>query len=250
MGLFDTINFAFNNYSSNLAALNSYAFSSGGFSSYAPLFNFNGGGNSYFFGGGSYTPYFFSAPKANSYNFSFTPSTKSYSSSGSSFGNLTLKRSATGDLQRDLVNNACSWIGKVNNDATGNRLFSPNGRSQAWCADFVTYNTKQTFGNKLPSSFGSSSVSGLMNWGKNNNCYIDVASTSNKADFIAQNVKPGDLMIEKRGGKSHTGIVTKVNSDGSFETVEGNTSNKVAKRRYSANSSTLSGFVSLDKYVA
>ena len=55
-------------------------------------------------------------------------------------------------------------------------------------------------------------------------------------------------MIEKRGGKSHTGIVTKVNPDGSFETVEGNTSNSVGARKYSANSPTLSGFISLEQY--
>ncbi len=247
MGLFDSINFAFSNYCGNWFAPAAYSSFSSGFTSYPPLFNFNS--NNYYFGGISNNSYYFAPTKTNSYDFSFsTPSYNNYSAKKSTFGDLTLKRSATGDLQRDLVNNACSWIGKVNNDATGNRLFSPNGRSQAWCADFVTYNTRKTFGSKLPSSFGSSSVSGLMSWGKNNNCYIDVASASNKADYIAQNVKPGDLMIEKRGGKSHTGIVTKVNSDGSFETVEGNTSNKVATRKYSANSSTLSGFVSLDKY--
>ena len=55
-------------------------------------------------------------------------------------------------------------------------------------------------------------------------------------------------MIEKNGGKSHTGIVTKVNSDGSFEVVEGNCSNKVAIQKYKATSPTLSGFISMDKY--
>ncbi|MCM1010575.1 MAG: CHAP domain-containing protein [Fusobacterium sp.] len=243
MGLFDSINL-FNN-TNWLFTPMSYGYAPSSFSSFAPLFNFNSG-NRYYFGSTSSNSYYF-PPAQKSYNFDFS----SYSSSkpNSTFGNLTFKRSATGDLQRDLVNNALSWVGKVNNDATGNRLFS-NGKSQAWCADFVTYNTRKTFGSKLPSSFGSSSVSGLMNWGKNNNCYLDVTSASNKADFIAQNVKVGDIMIEKRGGKSHTGIVTKVNSDGSFETVEGNTSDKVAERKYTANSSTLSGFVALDKYVA
>lgn len=151
-------------------------------------------------------------------------------------------------LQLKLVSKAKSYIGKVNSDAEGNRLFSPNGTSQAWCADFVTYNTKATFGNKLPQSFGSSSVSGLRSWAESNDCYLKVPS-SGKAEYISKNIKPGDIMIEKSGGKSHTGIVTKVNSDGSFETVEGNCSNKVKTMKYSANSSTLSGFISLAKYV-
>lgn len=252
----------------------SYSSYSSAFTSFPPLFKFNS--TSFIprfsfsnFGSSlsSYRPASFnmfslgrfSAPKSNFYNFSFS-GTRSYSAGRSysvssapvsNFGSLTtVKRSATGNLQRDLVNNSLAWVGKVNNDAAGNRLFSPSGKSQAWCADFVTYNTRQTFGNKLPSSFGSSSVSGLRDWGKSNNCYLDVTAASNKSQYIAQNVKPGYIMIEKRGGKSHTGIVTKVHSDGSFETVEGNTSNKVGKRKYSANSSTLSGFISLDKYAA
>ena len=72
----------------------------------------------------------------------------------------------------------------------------------------------------LPSFTHISSVNGLREWGEKNGCYRKVPS-SGKASYIAQNIKPGDIMIEKNGGKSHTGIVTKVNSDGSFETVEG-----------------------------
>lgn len=259
--LFSSTPASFRTYSSTFTSFPPlFSFNS---TSFTPRFSFSGFGSSL----GSYRPAStnlfsfggFSAPKSNLYNFSFSGASRSYStgrsytagaSTASNFGSLTVKRSATGDLQRDLVNNSLAWVGKVNNDATGNRLFSPGGRTQHWCADFVTYNTKQTFGSKLPSSFGSSSVSGLMSWGKSNNCYLDVASSSNKSQYIAQNVKPGDIMIEKRGGKSHTGIVTKVNSDGSFETVEGNTSNKVGKRKYNANSRTLSGFINLDRYAA
>lgn len=248
-------------------------------SSFMPRLSFSGSGSSL----GTYKPLSFnmfsfnrfSTPTPNFYNFSFSGTSGGYSfgrgfsgrysfssSTAPAFGSLTsITRSATGNLQRDLVNNALSWVGKVNSDAAGNRLFSPGGKSQAWCADFVTYNTKKTFGSKLPSDFGvfrdkngqvygPSAVRGLQGWAGDNNCYLDVTAASNKSQYIAQNVKPGDIMIEKRGGKSHTGIVTKVHSDGSFETVEGNTSHKVGKRKYSANSSTLSGFISLDKYAA
>lgn len=149
-------------------------------------------------------------------------------------------------LLSDLAVKAKSYVGKVNSDKEGNRLFS-NGQKQAWCADFVTKVTKDTFGSKLPSSFGSSAVSELRNWGIQNNCYTEMPA-SEKAKFIADNVKVGDIMIEKEGGKSHTGIVTKVNKDGSFETVEGNCDDKVQTRSYTADSNTLSGFVSLEKY--
>ncbi len=162
--------------------------------------------------------------------------------------NPEIKRNTTSsNLQLALADKAKSYVGKVNSDEEGNRLFS-NGRKQAWCADFVSTITKETYGSKLPSSFQHfSAVDEIRNWGENNNCYLSVPSV-NKAEFIAKKVKVGDIMIEKRGGKSHTGIVTKVNSDGSFEVVEGNSGNKVATQKYQANSSTLSGFVSLDRY--
>lgn len=218
------------------------------YSSYSlPLFSYRYSAYtpSYNFGTGSYSSY---TPKLT---YSYAPSgysPSSYSYSKPKFGKLTFPRS-TGALQTDLAQNALSYVGRVNSDREGNRLFS-GGRNQAWCADFVTSVTRDTFGSQLPSSFGSSSVSGLQSWGRSHDCYLDVTSASDRADYIAQNVKVGDIMIEKRGGKSHTGIVTKVNPDGSFETVEGNCSNKVKTQRYSANSSTLSGFVTLDRYVA
>ena len=187
---------------------------------------------------------------SNIWNYSYinTPTfdTFSWSKTPANIKRSTKKKEST-SLQLDLVRKAKSYVGKVNSDAEGNRLFSPNGTRQAWCADFVTSVTKDTFGSALPSSFGSSSVSGLRSWAENNDCYLAMPS-NNKAEFIRKNVKVGDIMIEKAGGKSHTGIVTKVNSDGSFETVEGNCSNSVAARTYTADSATLSGFISLEEY--
>lgn len=255
MGLLDTATLVYSRFSYGNTFSNPYSYSFGGYSgysSYMPLFNYSSFS--------SYTPSYSYSTGASAYSFDFTPSSYSsyapssyapsnYSAKNVKFGKFTFPRS-TGALQTaDLAQNALSYVGRVNSDREGNRLFS-NGRNQAWCADFVTSVTRDTFGSKLPSSFGSSSVSGLQSWGRSHDCYLDVTSASDKAEYIAQNVKVGDIMIEKRGGKSHTGIVTKVNPDGSFETVEGNCSNKVKTRSYSANSSTLSGFVTLDSYVA
>lgn len=167
---------------------------------------------------------------------------------GDTFSRTSTNVKINSSIKMNLVERAKSYVGKVNSDSEGNRLFS-RGLNQPWCADFVSYNLKQTYGNRLPSFTHFSSVNGLREWGEKNGCYRKVPS-SGKASYIAQNIKPGDIMIEKNGGKSHTGIVTKVNSDGSFETVEGNCSNKVAVQRYNADSPTLSGFISLDKYTA
>ena len=183
------------------------------------------------------------------FSFSFNP-VNSGSTSGTS--SSTDRSRYSGTLSQQLVQKALSYKGKVNSDAQGNRLFSPNGTSQHWCADFVTYNVRQIYGSKLPSDFGSSAVDGLKSFGEKHGCYLNVSSISGSArsGYIAKNVKPGDIMIEKNGGKSHTGIVTRVYSDGSFDTVEGNASDSVKTHHYSANSSTLSGFVTLDKYAA
>ncbi len=140
-----------------------------------------------------------------------------------------------------------SFIGKINNDKQGNQRFS-NGREEAWCADFVSTIVKETYkkmGKPVPKGFGSAAVSNLREWGQDNDCYVNTAKMGSKqrANYIAQNIKPGDILIQKENGASHTGIVVKVYPDGSFDTVEGNTSDSVKRRSYPANHSKLSGFV-------
>lgn len=145
-----------------------------------------------------------------------------------------------------VVSIAQSFVGKLK-ESDGSYLKVTGGRQEAWCADFVTYVVKQACAQtgKSLNGFGSPSVSSLQAWGQANNCYIDVAGSSNRAQTIVQNVKPGDVMIQKSNGASHTGIVTKVYSDGSFDTIEGNTSDQCLARHYDASSSKLSGFVKI-----
>lgn len=151
----------------------------------------------------------------------------------------------SGNMGKDIVSNAKQYIGF--NEADNSYKLFTQGRNEAWCADFVTHVVKEAYkknGKSIPSGFGSSSVEGLRQWGKNNNCYLDTTNTSNKSSVIANSVKPGDVVIFKNG-ISHTGVVAEVNSDGTFKTIEGNTSDKVAYRNYSANDSKISGFVQL-----
>lgn len=150
---------------------------------------------------------------------------------------------SVGDAMVSIGN---SFVGIINSDAQGNKEFSPGGASQHWCADFVTSITKRAFqatGKQVPAGFGSSSVSGLANWGKSNGRFIQVAGQSNKAQIIANNIKPGDILIQQENGASHTGIVTKVYPDGSYDTVEGNSSDAVKNRHYTADNNRLTGFV-------
>ncbi len=139
------------------------------------------------------------------------------------------------------------FIDVINSDAEGNAAFS-NGVSQHWCADFVTSIVKmacEATGTSIPSGFGSSSVSGLKSWGESNGSFVQTAGKGNKASIISSTIKPGDIMIQKENNSSHTGIFTKVYPDGSFDTVEGNSSDAVKGRHYSANSDKLTGFISM-----
>lgn len=154
-------------------------------------------------------------------------------------------------LLRKLVDFAYSFVGRVNNDREGNRLFS-GGQSRAWCADFVTYCVKKAFGNKLPSDFGSPAVSGLRDWGIKHGCYSTAPEPRTAAamkNYLKSKVKPGDIMIQKRNGRSHTGIVKSVAPDGSsYTVVEGNASDSVKTVTYQATNGYLSGFVSLSQF--
>lgn len=163
--------------------------------------------------------------------------------------------------RKDIVSAAEGYVGKVNNRKAGNTLFS-EGRDEAWCADTVTFIVKDVAGNRLPYDFGSPAVSNIRAWGMKHNAYRETSTltAANRSDYILKNVKPGDIMIEKRNGKSHTGIVTRVyqkNGEVWFDTIEGNAGfgakdkkdYKLGKKSYPATSATLSGFVKLDQWL-
>ena len=156
--------------------------------------------------------------------------------------------SANGNFEEDNINRVVSNSGSAivdtamkylgYNESNGSYLKFTNGDEIAWCAAFVTYVVKETLGSDTPSGFGSNAVSGLRDWGKANGRYISISQWSQ--------VKPGDIMIQKENGASHTGIVTKVDPDGTIHTIEGNTSNMVAERTYKPGNSgynKISGFV-------
>jgi len=199
----------------------------------------------------------FNWSSGSSYNYRlYTPTTtttrtKRKKKSGNGGGFLS-RLKATGErawnyikgLGKSIIKTAAKYLGF--NEANGSYKKFTNGRTEAWCADFVTYVTKEAFraaGKSIPAGFGSPSVSGLRDWGIRTGRYMQTAGKSNKAGLIAKNVKPGDIIIFKNQGASHTGIVEKVDSNGTIHTIEGNTSNKVARRTYAANNGRISGFI-------
>ncbi len=92
--------------------------------------------------------------------------------------------------------------------------------SGAWCADFVTFATKMTYGSNSPHDFLNScpnkaSCPEIGSWAESKGIYTTDISK----------VQPGDFVLYgSRGDERHIGIVTKVNSDGTVDTIEGNTS--------------------------
>lgn len=138
---------------------------------------------------------------------------------------------SSGNLGKDIVATAKQYIGY--NEKDGSYKLFTNGRKEAWCADFATYVTKEALranGKSIPSGFGSSSVAGLKSWGQKNGRYTTDVSQA----------KPGDIVIFNW---SHTGIVKNILADGTVITIEGNTSDKVAERKYSPSSGKINGFV-------
>lgn len=102
-----------------------------------------------------------------------------------------------------------------------------------WCADFVSTALNRGGG----SPFGVlAGVSSIQEWGKKHGKYTEKGKGT---------PKKGDVVIFKGAGRSHTGLVVKV-ENGKVYTIEGNSSNKVAQRNYSLNDKTISGYVQVD----
>lgn len=154
------------------------------------------------------------------------------------------KNNSSNYIGTALVKNASKYIGY--NEADGSFLkFSD---SPEWCADFVTYVVLETYkekGLQPPPGFGNHRTEILKQWSIDNKNFFNVANKNNRGKLIAQNVKPGDIMILRENGASHTGFVTAVHSDGTFETIEGNRNDKVTTSKYSPDYKDLSGFIQL-----
>ena len=139
----------------------------------------------------------------------------------------------------ELVNLALSQLGNEG----GEKFWRWAGLDSrcAWCALFVSWCADQTglLGTQIPYfSFVSDGVS----WFKSHDKWID-GSEVNSTNYDKV-VYPGMIIFfdwEPDGNPNHVGIVTKV-GNGYIYTVEGNSSDAVRERSYSANSDHIYGF--------
>ena len=134
--------------------------------------------------------------------------------------------------------------GNSNNSAEVNKYRFGRADGTPWCASFVSwcYGAGQNGNNKKTFGYDASSQ--------------NIRRKAEKAGYYATTrsgyvPKPGDLAIWKYNEASgHVGIVSKVNSDGTFEVIEGNSSNKVQKTTRTMASANLHGFVRMDEWLA
>ncbi|MCR5261610.1 MAG: CHAP domain-containing protein [Candidatus Gastranaerophilales bacterium] len=162
------------------------------------------------------------------------------------------KGKAANDIGSGLVALAEKYMGK--NEADGSYKMFTNGRAEAWCADFVTYIVKeyaQQQGLSIKDGFGSPAVANLMSWAQQNNCFTSVSDMGGDArqKLLQNDLHPGDVIIWKSAGASHTGIIRSINSDGTFETVEGNSSDQVKSNHKSVKDASLTGFIKFSDIV-
>lgn len=153
--------------------------------------------------------------------------------------NPTINRAlqlATAELGTTEVNGS--------NDSVGIRKYKNGAKNNLpWCGSFVSWLYGAGQGSNNCKTFGYSMHSQTIRRRAENSGFYSSKNSGYRP-------KVGDLMILKYSNNSgHIGIVTKVNSDGSFETIEGNQSNKVKRVHRTMNTAKLDGFVRMDDWL-
>lgn len=173
------------------------------------------------------------------------------------FGNLTFNYKAgntsrvqlTGKRAADAVKVAesqigVSEIGTSNNGAAINKYRNGAQNGAAWCASFVSWCYGRGQGKDNSSTFGyDASSQNIRRKAERAGFYKTVQS--------AYTPKVGDVAVWNYGNnQGHVAIVSKVNKDGTFETIEGNCGNQVRRMTRSRNTENLVGFVQMDEWIA
>jgi CHAP domain len=102
-----------------------------------------------------------------------------------------------------------------------------------WCAYFASWAARQAGVPLGDQGQGFGSVSAVWSWAQQSGKAIQPGT---------QPPQPGDLIV---WGDRHIGIVESVDPDGSIHTIEGNSSNQVARRTYGPDGGGATGFVRL-----
>lgn len=137
----------------------------------------------------------------------------------------------------DAVNWALSQTGVNERDNPGTVRSYCQGRNESWCANFASTAFEKTGG----SPWGHQpSVQGILNWGRNHSGHF---MSANEARQDPSKLKVGDVVVWKQNGASHVGLLKSIGKNGTFTTIEGNTSDRVASRTHNFRDSKLTGFV-------
>ena len=188
-----------------------------------------------------FTPQNFSifnfTPKYNSNLFAFSSQlTFNWSFNKTNPTSQKSKEKSQDGMGAIILRNAKGYVGKVNSDAEGNRLFSPGGRAQGWCYDFVARMLEKS-GINVPKIFITTSSP------------IVARDEAIKRGAYVKNPKAGDLhkgdiLVTEGKGPSglHVGIVDRV-ENGKIYTVSGNSSNSVRESSYALNSGKVYGVI-------
>ena len=101
-----------------------------------------------------------------------------------------------------------------------------------WCAYFVSWAAQQAGSPIGEQGQGFGSVAAVMDWGQRTGRALPAGSTP----------QPGDLIV---WGGRHIGMVESVLPDGRIQTIEGNSSDQVARRTHDARGDGAIGYVRL-----
>lgn len=106
-----------------------------------------------------------------------------------------------------------------------------------WCAYFVSWLAKEAGAPIGAGGNGTGYVPTLEAWGKQEDRFVKHG---------AGTPAPGDVVIfdwGARGTADHTGIVERVDPDGTVHTIEGNASDTVMRRDYASSTNDIRGYV-------
>jgi hypothetical protein len=103
-----------------------------------------------------------------------------------------------------------------------------------WCAYFVSWAAQQGGAPLGESGQGFGSVAAVAGWAQRTGRFTPAGNG------VPPN--PGDLIV---WGGEHVGIVESVDADGTIHTIEGNSSNMVARRTHGADGDGATGFIRL-----
>lgn len=130
-----------------------------------------------------------------------------------------------------VANGEVGYVEGPDNDTKYGRWFGMN--NEPWCAIFVSWCANQAdilttaATASEPYVYKTASVQTMYNWYRNNNRNLTISTNPSSANYP----KVGDLVFIN-GTSTHIGIIVAVSSS-TITTVEGNSSDQVAKVNYS-----------------